>query len=96
MVDLINTKTFFPDTNKQKQKRNNNKKSDKETVGAIIEVDKESSPTDSVHVELETIDSEESESRKPSNEESDISCKLEASSEAPNAQSAMENVLALI
>ena len=58
LVDMINTGTFPPDTNKQKQKRNKNKKSDEETVGASIKVNEESSPTDTIPVELESKDSE--------------------------------------
>ena len=60
LVDMINTRTFPHDTDKQKQtKRNKNKKNDKETVGVIIKVSEESSPNDTTPVELESADNEE-------------------------------------
>ena len=61
LVDMINTGTFLPEANKQKQKKDK-KKGDGETVGAIVEVDEEPSPADTLPVEYEPTDSEDSDS----------------------------------
>ena len=90
VVDMINTGTFPPDARKQKQNKCK-KKSDKETVGAIIEVCEESSPADTLPVEYEPTDSEDSDSEdsdsldasvSSTGEESHTSSKLEEASEA--------------
>ena len=57
LVDMINTRIFPPDSNKQKLKRNKKNKSDEEIVGVIIKVDEESSPTDTLPIESESTDS---------------------------------------
>ena len=96
LVHIISTGTF-PPASKQKQKKGK-KKGDKETVEAIIEVCKESSPADTLPIEYEPTDSVEQDSEDSnlldaadsSNcEESDSSSKSEASNEAPDAQSTM-------
>ena len=61
LVDMINTGTSPPDASKQKQKKGK-MKGDKETVGAIIEVGEEPSPTNILPVEYEHMDSVDSNS----------------------------------
>ena len=104
LVDMINTGTFPPDAKKKKQKRGK-KKGNEETVGAITEADEGSSPTNTLPTEFEWTDSQDSESEysnsldasiSSTGEESYTSSDSEVASEAPNAQSTMEHVLALI
>ena len=98
LVDMINTGNFPPDASKKKQKKDK-KKGDVEIVGAIIEVDKEPSPADTLPVEYEPTDSEDSDSGDSDSLDASVSSagdESEEASEAPNAQSTMEYVLALI
>ena len=103
LVDMINTGTFPLDVGKQKQKKGKTK-GDEEAVGAIVEVGEEPSPDDTLHVEYEPTNSEDSDSEDSDSIDASVSSAGEEShtssesetSEAPNAQSTMEHVLVLM
>ena len=100
LVDMINTGTFPLDASKQKQK-----KGDEETIGVFIEVGEEPSSDDTLSVEYEPTDSEDSDSEdsdsldasfSSAGEESHTLSESEEASVAPNTQSIMEHILAII